>query len=67
MPVAERSARAQLISLANGYFSTLEHNNGEIRGTRFLPDASRFENGKQFAEIEKWVQIRDIRVQQPRS
>jgi hypothetical protein len=53
VPVAERASRAQLISLANGYFSTLEHNNGEIRGTRFSPDASRFENGKQFAEIEK--------------
>jgi hypothetical protein len=50
---AERSSRAELISLANGYFSTLEHNNGEIRGTRFSPQASRFENGKQFAEIEK--------------
>jgi hypothetical protein len=50
---AERSSRAELISLANGYFSTLEHNDGEIRGTRFSPEASRFENGKQFAEIEK--------------
>jgi hypothetical protein len=53
VPAAERSSRAQLISLANGYFSTLQHNDGEIRGTRFSPDASRFENGKQFAEIEK--------------
>jgi hypothetical protein len=53
VPTAERSSRAELISLANGYFSTLEHNNGEIRGTRFSPDASRFENGKQFSEIEK--------------
>jgi hypothetical protein len=53
VPPEQRSSRAQLISLANGYFSTLEHNNGEIRGTRFSPDASRFENGKQFAEIEK--------------
>jgi hypothetical protein len=53
VPQAERSSRAQLIALANGYFSTLEHNNGEIRGTRFSPEASRYENGKQFADIEK--------------
>lgn len=50
---AERSSRAELISLANGYFSTLEHNNGEIRGTKFSPEASRMENGKEFPEIEK--------------
>ena len=53
VPPNARSSRAELISLANGYFSTLEHNNGEIRGTRFSPEASRFENGKQFADIEK--------------
>jgi hypothetical protein len=53
VPPAERSSRTELISLANGYFSTLEHNNGEIRGTRFSQEASRFENGKQFAAIEK--------------
>lgn len=53
VPPAERSSRSELTSLANGYFSTLEHNNGEIRGTRFAPEASRFENGKEFAEIEK--------------
>ena len=53
VPPNARSSRAELISLANGYFSTLEHNNGEIRGTRFSPDASRFENGKQFADIAK--------------
>jgi hypothetical protein len=52
VPQAERSPRTQLIALANGYFSTLEHNNGEIRRTRFSPEASRYENGKQFAEIE---------------
>lgn len=53
VPQAERSPRAQLLALANGYFSTLEHNNGEIRGTRFSPEASRYENGKQFVDIEK--------------
>jgi len=53
VPRDERSSRAELIALANGYFSTLEHNNGEIRGTRFSPDAARFENGMRFADIEK--------------
>jgi hypothetical protein len=53
IPPAKRSARAQLISLANGYFSTLQQNNGEIRGTRFSPEATRYENGLKFAEIEK--------------
>jgi hypothetical protein len=57
VPAAERSSRAEMISLANGYFSTLEHNNGEIRGTRFAPDASRFENGKEFAQIEKGFKL----------
>ncbi len=53
VPAAERMTRAQLIPYANGYFSTLQHNDGEIRGTRFSPDATRFENGLKFAEIEK--------------
>jgi len=53
VPPDARVSRAELISLANGYFSTLEHNNGEIRGTRFSPEAVRFENGMQFADIEK--------------
>ena len=41
---------------ANGYFSTLQFNNGEIRGTRFAPEATRNENGLQFTEIETGVQ-----------
>jgi hypothetical protein len=53
VPAAERMTRAQLIPYANGYFSTLQQNDGEIRGTRFSPDATRFENGLKFAEIEK--------------
>ena len=50
---AKRLPSARLIAHANGYFSTLEHNTGEIRGTRFKPDASRIENGRRFPEIEK--------------
>jgi hypothetical protein len=57
VPMAERSPRATLISLANGYFSTLQHNNGEIRDTRFSHDASRFENGMEFKDIEKGFKL----------
>ena len=38
---------------ANGYFDTLQFNNGEIRGTRFSPSATRNENGMLFANIEQ--------------
>jgi hypothetical protein len=50
---AERASRERLLANANGYFDTLQHNTGEIRGTHFTPDATRFENGLKFAEIEK--------------
>jgi len=53
VPPAERLSRERLVAHANGYFSTLEHNTGEIRGTRFSPDATRYENGMKFPEIEK--------------
>lgn len=53
VPPHERATRAELIRLADGYFSTLENNTGEIRGTKFAPDAFRYENGKRFPEVEK--------------
>jgi hypothetical protein len=53
VPAGRRAPRAQLISLANGYFDTLQKNNGEIRNTRFSADATRYENGMKFSEIEK--------------
>lgn len=53
VPVGQRISRAKLIAHADGYFSTLEKNDGEIRGTRFSPDAIRYENGMLFPEIEK--------------
>jgi len=53
----ECGSREQMRQLANGYFSTLENNNGEIRGTRFSPDAKRFENGMEFPEIEKGFKL----------
>lgn len=53
VPAAERVSRERLIAHANGYFETLENNTGEIRGTRFSPDAKRFENGLKFERIEE--------------
>ena len=52
VPEKERLSREQMFAHARGYFATLEHNNGEIRGTRFSPDAIRLENGLIFSEIE---------------
>jgi hypothetical protein len=46
VPESERSTRAEMIALADGYFSTLELNDGTIR-TRFYPDCNRVENGVQ--------------------
>ncbi len=43
-PAKERSTRAQLIALANGYFSTLQRNDGTLH-TRFDPTCSRLEDG----------------------
>lgn len=44
VPAAERSPRARLIDLANGYFSTLQLNDGTIL-TKFAPTCERVENG----------------------
>ncbi len=46
VPEAERASRAELLALANGYFETIERNDGTIR-TRFHPDCNRVENGVQ--------------------
>ena len=53
VPTGERASRERLVANAMGYFDTLQHNTGEIRGTKFSPDARRFENGLEFKEIEK--------------
>jgi hypothetical protein len=42
----ERTPRARMIELADGYFSTMERNDGTIR-TVFTPDCNRRENGTQ--------------------
>ncbi len=44
VPEAERSPREELIRIANGYFDTIERNDGAIR-TRFHPHCNRVENG----------------------
>src|SRR5690606_41922219 len=46
VPKAERSSRDELIRIANGYFETIERNDGTIR-TRFHPHCNRVENGVQ--------------------
>ncbi len=48
----KRVGRAELEAHAAGYFATLEHNDGEIRGTCFSADAIRRENGLLFTDIE---------------
>jgi hypothetical protein len=52
VPAASRATRERLKAHADGYFSTLQYNNGEIRGTRFAPGATRVENGLLFTDIE---------------
>ncbi len=53
VPPEKRLSRARLMAHATGYFDTLQNNTGEIRGTRFAPDATRIENGRLYQDIEK--------------
>jgi hypothetical protein len=53
VPPEKRLSRERLMAHATGYFDTLQNNTGEIRGTRFTPDATRIENGRLYTEIEK--------------
>ena len=46
LPPAERSSRAQMIALADGYFSTLQQNDGRLH-TVFDPQCNRNEDGFQ--------------------
>lgn len=57
VPTAERNTREELTRLGDGYFQTLENNTGEIRNTRFAPDATRHENGMVFRDIEKGFKL----------
>jgi len=56
VPKAKCRPRAEMVRLADGYFETLENNDGTIRVTRFSPTATRHENGMAFNEIEKGFQ-----------
>lgn len=44
LPVEERRSRERLVAVANGYFSTVEVNDGQLL-TSFDPDCQRTENG----------------------
>jgi hypothetical protein len=44
LPAAQRSPRARMISLADGYFDTLQLNDGTLF-TKFAPNCERVENG----------------------
>lgn len=44
LPAGRRLSREKLISLADGYFSTLQQNNGTLH-TKFDPECARQENG----------------------
>ena len=57
VPPPERSSREEMVALGDGYFQTLENNTGEIRNTRFSPDAVRYENGKTFPDIEQGFRL----------
>ncbi len=52
-PAAKRLTRAELAAHANGYFDTLQHNDGEIRGTCFHEHATRRENMMMFNDIKQ--------------
>jgi len=52
VPEDERVSRDRLAFHANGYFNTLQHNDGEIRDTCFHDDATRRENGLLFTDIK---------------
>lgn len=46
VPLSERMSRERLRAVADGYFNTLEQNDGQLF-TRFHPDCNRVENGVQ--------------------
>lgn len=53
---AVRTARNAMIALADGYFSTLQQNDGTIR-TKFHPDCNRVENGVQTTRNPDFAKI----------
>jgi hypothetical protein len=53
VPVAWRAPRAVLLQQADGYFSTLQYNTGQIHGARFAAGSVRNENGQLSTDIEQ--------------
>jgi hypothetical protein len=53
VPADQRLSRVAIRQLADGYFSTLQYNTGEIRGTRFAAGAVRHENGMPYSDLEQ--------------
>jgi hypothetical protein len=51
VPEGERSSREELIRIANGYFETIELNDGTLH-TEFTDDCNRIENGLQTTNTE---------------
>ena len=50
------SPRAEMIALSDGYFSTLQRNDGTLH-TKFHPDANRVENGVQTTHNPEFAKI----------
>jgi hypothetical protein len=50
------NTRAEMVKLADGYFSTLQLNDGTLR-TKFHPDANRVENGVQTTHNPEFAKI----------
>ncbi|MBS1895951.1 MAG: hypothetical protein JSS88_00975 [Actinobacteria bacterium] len=61
VPAARRDTRDEMVRLSDGYFSTLENNTGEIRGTCFAANTKRFENGMEFADVERLFRLGNYR------
>ncbi|WP_305097546.1 hypothetical protein [Croceibacterium aestuarii] len=51
VPASKRTSRERMIALADGYFNTIEQNDGTIL-TKFSPDCDRIENGLQTTRNE---------------
>lgn len=54
--VTKPNTRTEMIALADGYFSTLQRNDGTLH-TKFHPDANRVENGVQTTHNPEFAKI----------
>lgn len=51
VPPAQRRSRERMLAIANGYFDTLQRNDGQLF-THFTDDCDRIENGLQTTNVE---------------